>query len=230
MGTGGSVRAPKASCFKQLFPIVRRLGGEFHRCASATCREICIGRFFPLESISPPLRRAGMIYCRHGRTHRKVPCRGGHAQARDPERQIRIARTLPERGGARAQVRRKPAHRGARATGTEARGSSGIPQRLRVVPHLRRAQRDRRARRHRPRLPQDRLLHGPLRLHRVRRARRRRRYLHWRIGGSVLCPQSGRFGRGCAAAGGDVVYFPPQRKAKTCQQNPTNTANSASRA
>jgi hypothetical protein len=33
MGAGELARAPKASCFKGLFPIFRRLGGEFRRCA-----------------------------------------------------------------------------------------------------------------------------------------------------------------------------------------------------
>ena len=33
MGTGELARAPKASCFKKLFPIIRRLGGELRRCA-----------------------------------------------------------------------------------------------------------------------------------------------------------------------------------------------------
>ena len=33
MGAGELARAPKASCFKGLFPIFRRLGGEFCRCA-----------------------------------------------------------------------------------------------------------------------------------------------------------------------------------------------------
>jgi hypothetical protein len=28
MGAGELARAPKASCFKELFPIIRRLGGE----------------------------------------------------------------------------------------------------------------------------------------------------------------------------------------------------------
>ena len=35
MGTGELARAPKASCLKQLFPIIRRLGGELYRCALA---------------------------------------------------------------------------------------------------------------------------------------------------------------------------------------------------
>jgi hypothetical protein len=33
MGTGELTRALKASCFKQLFPIIRSLYGEFRRCA-----------------------------------------------------------------------------------------------------------------------------------------------------------------------------------------------------
>ena len=33
MGAGELARAPKASCFKELFPIIRRLGGELRRCA-----------------------------------------------------------------------------------------------------------------------------------------------------------------------------------------------------
>ena len=33
MGTGELARAPKASCFKQLFPIIRSLYGEFRRYA-----------------------------------------------------------------------------------------------------------------------------------------------------------------------------------------------------
>ena len=33
MGAGELARAHKVSCFKSLFPIIRRLGGELRRCA-----------------------------------------------------------------------------------------------------------------------------------------------------------------------------------------------------
>ncbi|MBR1589353.1 MAG: hypothetical protein IJ658_13655 [Kiritimatiellae bacterium] len=49
MGAGELARAPKASCFKGLFPIFRRLGGEFRRCAqksSATPFGVAMARGF----------------------------------------------------------------------------------------------------------------------------------------------------------------------------------------
>jgi len=41
MGAGELDRAPKASCFKELFPIIRRLGGELRALADIVQRAAC---------------------------------------------------------------------------------------------------------------------------------------------------------------------------------------------
>jgi len=43
MGAGELDRAPKASCFKELFPIIRRLGGELRPCGHRTTGSLPVG-------------------------------------------------------------------------------------------------------------------------------------------------------------------------------------------
>ena len=122
-----------------------------------------------------------MLYYAHADERSKVHLHRQRAQARYPRRKVRARGTLSERRGACAAIRREPPDHRAGAARAEAGRTSAVSRGIGLVPHVRRAQRHRGNRRDRPRLPQDRLLHRPLRRHRrlgpslrLRRPARRR--------------------------------------------------------